>query len=456
MPRSKKPAAPPSELATAFEERPAGHLHSFGLIRTFVVMVRSAIGYRAAARAIEIVAPLLPGGSGCSANGGQLWLLRLGLYELLRPKEQAEDWVWMIDHTIQTGDGKCFAVVGVRWSAWQEKREAALAADPASSFALAHEDLSVFAIEHMASSTGEAVHQQLERLVAETGITPCCILSDQGADVRGAGERFRQSGDRATVLVYDIAHAVANALKRQLNKNPQWEAFLADANRCKTAIRQTPYAFLMPPELKNKARWMNLDALIGWSCRVREFLHDPRAALSRAQAPADLETLEQKMGWLRRHEESIARWSAMMEAAAITLKYVRNQGYHEGAHRELSSLLTAFREGPAEAMVTEVLEFVRVQCERCGTRRLPGSTEVLESLIGKGKQLMGRNRNGYTKTVLAMATATTKITTDTIRAALDQVKVKDLRQWVRKKLGISLQSQRQRALPTLACGTKLG
>jgi hypothetical protein len=80
------------------------------------------------------VAPLLPCGGSPSANGGQFWLLRLGLYELQRPKEPADDWVWIIDHTVQTGHGKCFLVVGVRLSVWNARREAAVREAPNESF----------------------------------------------------------------------------------------------------------------------------------------------------------------------------------------------------------------------------------------------------------------------------------------------------------------------------------
>lgn len=412
-------------------------------------MVLSAIGYRAAARALKIVAGLLPGGSTCSANGGQFWLLRLGLYELTREKEQADDWVWIIDHTIQSGNGKCFVVVGVRLSAWNAKRLAALASDPQNSFALTHQDLSVFAIERIDSSTGEVVHRRLEQLSQATGITPCCLLSDQGADVRSAAKRFCEADHRATVVVHDIAHAVANAVKRQLNKNVAWEQFLADANRCKTAIRQTPYAFLMPPELKNKARWMNLKPLIDWSRRVQRFLDDPRVALDRAKVAFDPDTVKQKMGWLRKHAASINCWKTIMEVAAIALEYVRNHGYHRQAHQELRSLLANFHDGPAKAVAEEVLAFVNTQCAQSGAQRLTGSSEVLESLIGKGKQLMGRNKNGYTKTVLAMAAAVAETSNECITEALTRVKVRHVHRWIHEQLGLSLQAQRQRALPPL-------
>ena len=44
------------------------------------------------------------------------WLLRIGLYQLTRPKPQADDWVWLVDHTVQIGQEKCLVVLGVRLS----------------------------------------------------------------------------------------------------------------------------------------------------------------------------------------------------------------------------------------------------------------------------------------------------------------------------------------------------
>lgn len=45
---------------------------------------------------------------------GRTWLLRIALYQLRRPKERATDWIWIVDHTVQTGPEKCLAILGVR------------------------------------------------------------------------------------------------------------------------------------------------------------------------------------------------------------------------------------------------------------------------------------------------------------------------------------------------------
>ena len=67
----------------------------------------------------------------------------------MRPKEQADDWVWIIDHTVQLGVEKCLLILGVRLS------------DLSSDFILKHEDVEPIALYPVTSSNGEVVFQQL-------------------------------------------------------------------------------------------------------------------------------------------------------------------------------------------------------------------------------------------------------------------------------------------------------
>src|SRR5262249_12625944 len=46
----------------------------------------------------------------------RLWLLRLGHYHLIRPKEPGNDWAWIIDHSNQIGQERCLLILGVRAS----------------------------------------------------------------------------------------------------------------------------------------------------------------------------------------------------------------------------------------------------------------------------------------------------------------------------------------------------
>ena len=41
-----------------------------------------------------------------SYSAARLWTLRVGLYKLTRPKTQASDWMWIVDHSVQIGSTK--------------------------------------------------------------------------------------------------------------------------------------------------------------------------------------------------------------------------------------------------------------------------------------------------------------------------------------------------------------
>ena len=380
-----------------------------------------------------------------------MWVLRLGLFMLSRPKEQASDWVWIIDHTIQIGPLKCLVVVGVRLSAWEAKR-----ADDRESSALAHHDLSMWLIKPMAKSDGPTVQTELENLSQKTGVIPCEILSDCGADLQKGINQFRTHHPQ-TQGVKDIAHAAANALKRELNGNAQWEAFLRDASHAKAKMRQTQFAFLLPPELKAKARWMNLDPLLTWSRKAIGFINSPRAVPG---ASWEDDELEQKMGWIRGYQEPLRGWSQMLEVIAIILTYAREHGYHAHAKQELQVQLSSFTvptDTPACRVAQRLLKFVEE--ESAGIEkghRLLASSEVLESLIGKAKQLEGRqSKGGFTKTLLGLAASVAQTTEENIRAALTAIRVQDVTTWVREHLGVSLEAQRYHAFSPPRGGTKL-
>jgi hypothetical protein len=444
---------PRAELIAAFGQHAPSHSHSLGLMVLFLKMLLScAVGFRGAAAVLKVVSPLFPTDEEApSPNGGQMWVLRVGLYELSRPKEQADDWVWIVDHTIQIGCVKVLVVVGVRLSAWEAKR-----ADPDQSAALEHGDLSVWMLEPMEKSDGPAVLKQLEELSKQTGMVPRQVLNDCGADLLNGVGRFVAEHPQ-TRASHDISHAAANAVKRELNHDPQWTAFLADASHAKAKLRQTKFAFLLPPELKAKARWMNLDPLLTWSRKVLAFVATPRPVPGASWEEGEL---EEKMGWIRGYQPLLESWSQMLQVIACILKYIRQHGYHQDARRELQAELANLSvavETPAARVAESLLAFVDEQSSGIPAgQRLLGSSEVLESLIGKAKQLEGQqSKSGFTKMILGLAASVCEVTENKVQEALTAVKVKDVISWIKSQLGISLQGQRQHAFPPFQ-GTKQG
>lgn len=417
--------------AEAFLQRPAGHHYRLGEIGLFVEMVlAAAVSLRGAAAVLRLVSRWLPGsGRAPTATNGQNWILRLGLYALERPKEKADDWAWIIDHTIQLGPLKTLLVVGVRLSLWNGDRGP-----------LGHQDLEVILMEPVARSTGEVVEEQLERAAEKTG-PPRMILSDQGTDLKRGISAFCRRNAR-TVALYDIKHQAARMMKRELEGDERWSEFLRNTNHTKAQIRQTSLAYLMPPAPREKARFMNVDVFVRWGQKTLAYLEGGRATAS------EQEVLEEKLGWLHGFGEELSQWDAMLQVVDGVLEEVRNNGYHAHAAAQVQAGLPDFPDAtPADRVARRLKTFVEEQSAKADKgEHLLGSSEVLESLIGKGKRLHGQHsKGGFTKMLLAMSAAVVPPTSETLRQALDCIKTRDLTNWILQHLGVSLTSQRRLA-----------
>jgi hypothetical protein len=176
---------------------------------------------------------------------------------LTRPKDQADDWVWIVDHTLQVGDEKCLVILGVRLSAL-----------PDVGHCLRHQDVEPIALIPVEKSNGEVVYQQLEAQVKKTGV-PREIVSDHGTDLKAGIEQFCAAHSE-TAAIYDIKHKTAAVLKRELGKDSTWLAFAQQANHTKRQVQQT--ALAAPPSQRTKARYMNVDVLLEWGGHALAFL----------------------------------------------------------------------------------------------------------------------------------------------------------------------------------------
>jgi len=408
-------------------------------------VLEGATSLRAAARILEMLRGWLPGVENAPvANTGQWWLLRLGLYELTRPKEVAEDWVWLVDHTIQLGQVKCLLIVAVRLSAWESQGRGPLE----------HRDLTVLALEPMRQSTGPLVKTHFERAMRQAG-TPRAILSDGGTDLKNAVAHFQQEHPEVADLS-DIKHKMATLVKAEPKADARWSSFTLAVGRTKSQLQQTDLACLTPPRLKEKARYMNLDALVNWARRVLVSLD-----ASVESRPLDIapDRLEAKLGWLREYRQASLEWGAMLAVVEKTLEVIRQDGYCAEAPATLRKRLHGLAQDEMSRRVAEraVAFVVQQSSAAVGQEHLPGSTECLESLIGKGKRLEGQqSRSGFTKMVLAMAALVVEPTTGYVRTALENTQTHHVTSWCKEMLATSIQAQRRHALPPLQKGTKMG
>jgi hypothetical protein len=360
---------------------------------------------------------------------GRSWLMRLGLAALLRPKVIADDWAWLIDHSIQIGTCKCLVILGVRLADLPEGR------------ALGHHDLEPIALAPMMSSTKQAVAACLEQAVARTG-SPRVILDDHGADLHGGVEAFR-AAHPGTIEIYDITHKAACLLKARLEGDERWRSYSTESGRAKGEVQQTELACLAPPSQRSKARFMNVGRLVGWGVETLALLDDPTRL-----EPLGLTAVRvrEKLGWLEGYRGALQEWSGYQAVIGAALDFVRRRGLYSGAGFDLAAALPAAPGGVGE-LREELIHFVRGESLKAGFgERLPGTTEVVESCFGKLKELEdGQSKSGFTGLVLSLGAMVSDWTAERISEALERCRVRDVAEWCRKMLGPSVQSQRRQA-----------
>jgi hypothetical protein len=411
------------------------------VVHAFLTLVlRCATSLRGAARVLELFGPTAGHGDAPHWSTGRLWLLRVGLAALRHSKVIADDWAWMIDHSVQIGTTKCLVILGVRLCDMPVGRP------------LAHEDMELIALEPMNGSTKGAVAECLKETAARTG-APRAIVDDHGADLHGGVAIFRRDYPEVSEL-YDIKHKAACLLKARLEGDARWKEFASLLGQTKFQIQQTELAFLVPPSQRSKARFMNIGVLVEWARVAMVALDDP-SRLNPLGVEED--RVRAKLGWLTDFSEEIANWSACQAVIDATLDFVRREGLYIGAGVDLAARLPAFSGGAGE-LREALIDFVTRQSSQARIgERLPGTTEVLESCFGRLKAIEdGQSKSGFTGLVLSLGAMVGKRDSATLGTMLERVGVRDVIDWCREKLGVSVQSRRRQVYRIAARATEPG
>jgi hypothetical protein len=296
------------------------------------------------------------------------------------------------------------------------------------------------------------VRQALEHAAGRTG-APRLSVSDQGGDVLGGIDRYCRDHP-GTVATCDVAHRGASRLRRSLEADERWTAFVARLGPTKARLQQTPLACCIGPRLRPKARFMNLAAPLRWArwCLrlVDGSLPSDRPLTERQRGVLegiDGADLEARLGRLREYRQAVAEWGQWHEVIQVVVRHVRRHGIDRDTVAELRRSLGAMELGASGREVAEaMLGFVADQAwvARLGGERLIGSTEVLESLFGAFKGLQGQqSESGMTGLMLVLGTLVSPWTPEEIERALEATPGKAVESWVEDQIGLTVQSRRR-------------
>lgn len=398
------------------------------------LILNARTGFRGASRVVGSVARMfglnweVPHYTTCRA-----WLQRIGLFQLLRPKDMADDAIWIVDHTVQIGQEKCLVILGLR-----------LCDMPAPGTALNLSDLQLLNLLPVTHSDKQVVNEQLEATAKIAGV-PRAILGDHGGDLHGGVTLFCKSHPGTTSL-YDMTHKAATLLKARLHKDTRWLSFCSQAGQTKVKVQQTELGFLMPPSQRSKARYMNLASLLRWGKAILSVLdRQPENVLRHGTA----ERLEEKYGWLREFRNDLALWSEYQTVLEQSVDEIRRHGYSRSSGYQVALRVQPHLQTVAgRELKDQLLTFIAEESASLAPgERLPGSSESLESSLGKLKSFEGDfDKSGFTGLLPAFGALIGTLTPETIYEALVSVPGKNVQHWITLNLGQTFLSKRRLAL----------
>jgi hypothetical protein len=360
------------------------------------------------------------------------WTMRVGVAAIEEPVEEADDWIWMADHSNQIGQEKALVILGMRASKM-----------PAAGKAISHEDVRVLAVEPGECWKRDDMARVYEKLAKKAGL-PMAVLIDGAVELREGAETLQKQRPEMLIL-RDFKHLAANVLKKIVGGDERFAEFTSTVGQTRLAVQQTELAHFNPPPVGRKARFMNLTSTMKWAAMVLWQLCHPDSV---GRQGITEERLRTKLGWLSAFAEDIARWNACQSVVNVSLTFINTQGLFRGAALELAKQLLRLRTcSAAEEVADRLVEFVlQSELRLPPGQRLPLSTEILESSFGLFKQLEGQHsRGGFTSLLAGFGAILQPATAESVRESLARVSTQQMRAWVSKNLKTTVASIRRAA-----------
>lgn len=224
-----------------------------------------------------------------------------------------------------------------------------------------------------------------------------------------------------------------------VNLSEDDEQFQAFTKACALFKRQTlpgEAALVMPPVQRAKGRFLNLQPLCQWGCKLLCLLQEKPGLLS--------ESIREKIAWLLPYQDMLIQMQEQCQTMNALLKVLKNKGLSEQTAQQCRVILqqsTAadfFRQG-AEAYLQENLARPgQAPCRLC-------CSDSIESLFGKYKnQLRQAPGQVITDACLTMANLTAKPQQQEVKQAMEETRMIDLQQWKKENVPESLLQKRRK------------
>jgi transposase-like protein len=363
-----------------------------------------------------------------SYNSIKNWVEKSGysLYKEPELRTGSQDYAQIVDESIMIGNEKMLLTLGIK-------------AEKTEKNALTLNEVEVLNISVKKSWNGQSIAKVFTLTEEKMGRPPAYIISDNASTI-SKGIR-----DKSFIQIRDVSHTLAMFVERQYKNDSSFQAFIKDVSAIKYKEILRPTSYLLPPNQRTIARFMNLSTTIDWAEKI---LH----------AFPKLTGEEQEVfGFLHKHTSIITELGELFETINLLSKRLKTEGLSKETIKtsmaELQSLLYS-KSSRVWKVAKDILQYLKEEGEKLKDKKTiwHASSDVIESLFGNYKSRKSPNSlNGVTRYVMILPLLTA-INTETgtsnlcFKDALESVFLRDLEQWSDDNLTENLTVKRNEIL----------
>ncbi len=359
------------------------------------------------------------------------WIWRCGYAILTSPKESGDDWIAIGDLTVSLGKMKVLAVMGVKKSKIENRDD----------LTLNHKDVEVLQLAPCIRSNGKFVCDILNNAAKCIKGSLMAVVIDRGPDVKKGTSLFKENNP-STKILHDISHKLSNVMEKNLKNDPLWIDYTGELTLARHRVQQTEFTALMPPVQRRDARFMDIRDIVFWKSRINEI--KKRGNLK--EIPE--ERFNEYLGWLNKYTDPIAEWEIMVEACEMIKEITRKCWLSKDIYEYIKNAVGYFEiaEGKAKEFIKEALETLHEEAEKLtDDEKILCSTEVLESIFGKYKQINVGSQQGVSGNVLGICIFTGRnLTQDQIITNMERCSTKIVKKWVEENVSETIGKLRKK------------
>ncbi len=339
--------------------------------------------------------------------------------------------------TVELGQEKALVIYGISQDKW-------LNHILPQHRALTYSDGEVLALEVTTHATGEWIQSVLESLSHLVGI-PLQIIGDHAPNLKKGIQLF-QAHYPQVISTYDVSHAMALLLKKELFPNPTFQNFLTDCNHCRLQVQQTEFAFAAPPAQRIQCRYFNIERLVYWANHILKSDYSLFSSLLPHLPPEKLYSrLQEKFAWVFSYQFPLKIWSFLTQMTRTLETQLKTFGLNPRSvslfknrllKLEIPSCLTPFKR--------KLFQYLDTEIAQAPHQTLLASSDILESIFGRYKYFSQRCSIKQLRSLLLTIPLTTiDLTPQFIKDALTTVHSSDLSEWIHNFFGQSALSKRR-------------